>query len=153
MAERFDDASKSQYGLKDDDDLETTRLAKDIRNTSRSLLTFVERMTYDLRSFVSILQKEKVQVTVQQEQSLAKQILTIFATLSSSTSDTARHHLDPKIQGSMLANTALGQAASEFCRMNSGAFLEHITPPARTEVIDSLMQNPRKGKSLRVSTR
>ena len=51
MAQPIDDASESQYDLIDDD-LETTRLAKDIRKASSSLSTNVERMTYELESFV-----------------------------------------------------------------------------------------------------
>ena len=139
MAQRFDDASRSQYDLKDDG-IETTRLAKEIRNASNSLSTNVERTKYELKSFVSILQKEKIHVAVKNEQSLAGRILrwlkslfqaikTIFATLFPSISDTERHHPDPKIRESRLAETALGQAASEFCKVDSGALLEHIILP------------------------
>ena len=102
MARQIGDASKSQYELKYPL-AETTKLAEDIRNTSSSLSTNVERMTYDLESFVSAL--EKVQVTMQKEQSLAKRIATIFATLSPFISSTDHHHPD------------------------SGAFLEHIVLP------------------------
>ena len=128
MAQQIDEASKSQYDLNYDGPLaDTTKLAKDIRNASNSFTTFVERMTNELESFVSAL--EKVQVTAQKEQSLARRIATIFATLSPSILGTVRYHPDPKIRGSKLANTALGQAASEFCRVDSGAFLEHIMLP------------------------
>ena len=88
MAQRFDHASKSQHDLKDDD-FESIRLAKDIRNASSSLSIDIERMTYELNSFVSILKN-----TVQKEQSLAKRIATIFATLSPPISGTDRHHPD-----------------------------------------------------------
>ena len=123
MAQRIDDASESQYDLMDDD-LETTRLAKDIRKASSSLSTNVERMTYELESFVSTL--ERVQVTMQKEQSLAKRIA---ATSFSFIYSTDRHHPD------------------------SGAFLEHIILSLQgLKCIDSLMQNPRREKSLRAST-
>ena len=130
MAQWIDDASKFQYDLMYDGPLaETTKLVEDIRNISSFLSTHVTEMTYELESFVSAL--EVVRVTVQKErvkkeQSLAKRITTIFATLSPSISGTDRHHPDPKIRRSSLANTALGQAASEFCRVDSGVFLEHI---------------------------
>ena len=47
MAQRIDDASKSQYNLKYDGP-ETTKLAKDISKASRSLSTNVTQMTNDL---------------------------------------------------------------------------------------------------------
>ena len=81
MAQRIDDASRFQYDLKDDD-LEMTRLAKNIRMASSYLSTIVESQKYELQEFVSILRKEKVQVTVPMEVSLAKRIATIFATSS-----------------------------------------------------------------------
>ena len=101
MAQRFDDASKSQCELKDDD-LETTRLPKDIRETSSLLSTYVERMKYELQTFVSVL--EKAQVTVQKEQSLAKQIATIVTTLSPLASGTVHHQPD---SGAFLEHTIL----------------------------------------------
>ena len=128
MAQRFDDASTSRYELSDDN-IETMRLARDIRNASSLLLTNVGRMQYELQTFVSILRKEKVRVTVQKEGSLAKRVATIFATLSPSVSGTIHHHPDPKIRESRLAETSLGKAASEFCKVDSGAFLEHIILP------------------------
>ena len=83
MAQRFDDASGSQHEL-NDDNIEMTRLARDIRNASSFLSINVERMKYELDSFVSILK----------EQSLVKRIATIFATLFRSNSGTVRHHPD-----------------------------------------------------------
>ena len=128
MAQRFDDTSKSQYNWKDDD-LGTMRLAKNIRKASSSISTNVERLKYELQTFVSLLRKVKVQVTLQTEESPAKRIGTFFATSSRPISGTVRHHPDPKIRGSSLANTAPGQAAFEFCRVDSGAFLDYIILP------------------------
>jgi hypothetical protein len=134
----------------------TTELAKKIRKASALLSTHVSQMTFDLKSFVSNLktaqaaaEKERTQVAVEKERSLAERILwwlkslfkaiaTIFATFSPSTSGTHRHHPDPKVRGGALADTALGQAASEFCTMDSGAFLKHIILLLQ-DVIDSLM--------------
>ena len=135
IAHRIDDASKSQYDL-EDDGLETMRLAKEIRYASRLLATNVERIKYELKAFVSILRKEKVQ----QEQSLVERILqwlrslidairTIFAAINPSTCDPDRYHSDPEIRESRLAETALGQAASKFCKVGSGAFLKNIILP------------------------
>jgi hypothetical protein len=163
MAERFDDASKSPHDSKYEGPLAETTLAERIRETTGFLSTNVKEMTLEIESFVVTLEKE--QVTMQKEKSLVKRILrllkslfkaiaTIFTTLSASVSDTDRHHPDPKIRENRLANTTLGQAAFEFGRADSGTFLEHCNPPpARTEVIDPFMQNPRKGKSLRPSTK
>ena len=123
MAQWFDDASISRYYLQDDD-LETTRLAQNIRRASASLAVIVEQIKYELRAFVFVLRKE---VTVP----LAKRVATSFATLSPSVSGTLHHHPYPKkpwmscdscAPGSRLAETALERAASEFCRVASGAF-------------------------------
>ena len=151
MAQRFDDASKSQRDLKYDGPLPETTLAERIRETAGFLSRNVKEMTLEIESFVDTLEKEQEQVTMQKEKSLVKRILrllkslfkaiaTIFGTLSASVSDTDRHHPDPEIRENRLANTTFGQAAIEFGRADSGAFLEHNIPPsARTEVIDSLM--------------
>jgi hypothetical protein len=72
MAQRIDDASKSQYNLKYDDS-ETMRLANDISEAADSLSTYVTKMKDNLNSFVSVL--EEIQVTVKKEPSLAEQIL------------------------------------------------------------------------------
>ena len=160
MAQRIDDATKSRDNVISDSP-EARQLAKDIGKASGLLSTNVERMTYELESFVTAL--KNVQVTVAKEKSLVERILqwlksmfkaiaTIFATLTPSISAIVRHHPDPKVRGCALSNTTLGQAASVFCKAGSGAFLGHNSSPARTEVIDSLMQNLRMGKSLRAST-
>ena len=136
MAERIDDASKSQCNVNPGP--EATKLTEGINEASSSLSTNVAQMTYDLNSFVSAL--EKAQVTVEKEWSLVERILlwlkslfkaiaTIFATLTPSGSSTVRHHSDPKVRGRASADTALGQATSDFCRVESGAFLEHIILP------------------------
>src|ERR1700755_3424088 len=72
MAQRIDDASRSQYNLKYDYS-ETTRLANDISEASRSLSINVRKMNDNLNSLVSVL--EDVQVTVKEEPSLAEKVL------------------------------------------------------------------------------
>jgi hypothetical protein len=130
MAQRIDDTAESQYTVNAGP--EATKLAKDISKASGFLSTNVERMTRDLRLFVSTL--EDIQVKVEKKR-LAEQILrwlkllfkaiaNIFATLTPSISGTVRHHPDPKVRGGALAGTALRQAASEF--RVTGAFLELI---------------------------
>jgi hypothetical protein len=137
MAQRIDDASKSQGNLISDSP-EARQLAKDISHASGLLSTSVDRMTFELDSFVVAL--KKMQVTVAKERSLVDRILrwlktmfkaiaTIFASLTPSISQIVRYHPDPKIRGSALSNTTLGQAASVFCKVNPGAFLEHINLP------------------------
>jgi hypothetical protein len=66
MAQRIDDASKSQYNLEYDVS-ETTRLANDISASANSLARRVRMMKDDLNSFVSVL--EGIQVTVKKEPS------------------------------------------------------------------------------------
>ena len=132
MAQRIDDASSSQYDF-EDDHLETTRLAHNIRKASASLATNVENMKYELKTFVSVLRKEKVGSLVERIvrwlKSLIGVIKTIFATIFSSDSDTDRHRPIPEKSGSRIAETPLGQAAAEFCKVDPGAFLEHIILP------------------------
>jgi hypothetical protein len=118
MAQRIDDASKSQYTV--DPGLEATKLAQHISKASGFLSTNVNVMTRELRSFVSILEKIRVKA---EKKSLFKAVATIFATLTPSISGTIRHQPDPKVRGRALADTALGQAASVI---RVGAFLEHI---------------------------
>ena len=138
MAQRIDDASRSQGNLICDSP-EAKELAEDINKASGLLSTNVERMTYELCSFVSVLEKmqgkelsllERILLWLE---SMFNAIAAIFATIAS-ISDIVSHCPDPKVRGCALALTALGQAASVLC----GAFLEHITPLARTQVIDSL---------------
>jgi hypothetical protein len=90
---------------------ETTarELAKDISKTSGFLSTNVNKMTLDLGSFVSTL--EKIQVKVEKGRTLSERIL----------------RCDSRVRGRVLSDTALGQAASVFRVMDSGALLEHIT--------------------------
>ena len=68
MADRFDDASKSQHNLKYDGPLAEMTLAERIRETAGSLSTNVIEMTLEIESFVVTLEKE--QVTMQKEKSL-----------------------------------------------------------------------------------
>ena len=141
MAQKIDDASKFQYDVKYNGP-GTTELAKDIRDASGLLSMHVDQMVYDLKSFVSTLKTTQVMVKKERSlverilrwlKSLFKAIITIFATFSPSTSGTHRHHLDPKVQGRTLVDTALGQAASVFCTTDSGAFLKHIILPLQEQ--------------------
>jgi hypothetical protein len=137
MAQRIDDASKSRNNLKYGGP-ETTNLVKEINKASRSLAANVTQMTNDLNSFVSVL--EKAQVAVEKERSLVDRILRwlkslfkaiaeIIATYAPIISESLRYHPDPLIRGCALAVTALGQAASSFCAMDSGAFLKYVILP------------------------
>jgi hypothetical protein len=63
---------------------------------------------------------------VQWVKSLFQAIAMVFATLTRPISRIVRHHSDPNVQGSALADTALQQGASDIFRVESGAFLEHI---------------------------
>jgi hypothetical protein len=137
MAQRIDDASKSRYKLKYDSS-ETTRLANDISKASRSLSIHVTKMKDSLDKFVSVL--ENVQVTVKKQRSLAKRILGwlkslfkaiawVFATLCDPFSALLLHSAEPTLQVLAFAASTLGKAAAKFCAADSGALLEHITPP------------------------
>lgn len=130
MAQRIDDASKSQYNLKYDDS-ETARLANDISTASRSLSIYVTKMQDNLGKFVSAL--EKVQVTVKKERSLAERILEwlkslfktiarIFATFCSPISSLLLHSAEPKVQKSAHDVSTLRKAAATFSTADSGAF-------------------------------
>ena len=121
IAQRID-ASKSQYTVNAGQ--EAKNLARDINHVSGLLSTNAERMAFELDSFVRGLRK--IQVKVEKEQSLAersllKPIARIFATLTPSTSGTARHCPDSKVLGGALADTSLREAASVFRVMDSGA--------------------------------
>jgi hypothetical protein len=137
MAQRIDDASKSQYNLKYDYS-ETTRLADDISEASRSLSINVREMKDNLSSFVSVL--EDVQVAVKKEPSLAEKILgwlkylfkaiaRILATVCPPISALLLHSAEPKVQKSAFVVSTLGEAAATFCTADPGAFLEHIILP------------------------
>jgi hypothetical protein len=130
-----DDASKAQHNFKYDVS-ETTRIANDIRGASRSLSMNVTNMTYSLDSFVSAL--EEVQVAVK-ERSLAekflgwlkyllKAVVSIVAAVCSPIA-TLLSRVEPKPQYLTSAISTLRKAAAEFCRVDPGAFSEHITLP------------------------
>jgi len=134
MAQRIDDASKSENNLKCDDS-ETTRLANVISEASLSLSINVAKMKDSLVSFVSIL--EELQVTVKREPSLAEQILGwlkylfkaiagILATVCPLISTLLLHSAYPKLRKSAFVVSTLGEAAATFCTADPGAFLEHI---------------------------
>ena len=132
-----DDASKSQHNFKYDVS-ETTKIANNIREASCSLSTNVTNMTFDLESFVSVLQE--VQVAVK-ERSLAdkllgwlryllKAIVSIVAAVCSPIA-TLLSRVEPKPQYLTSAVSTLRKAAAEFCRVDPGAFSEHITLPCK----------------------
>ena len=138
MAQRIDDASKSQYNLKYDNPLaETTKLAEDICNASNLLSKNVNRMTDELKSFVAIL--EETQVAVKNERLLAEQTLGWLKSLFNAiTSIPATVCLpisallpstDCKRQKSAFLVSTLREAASIFCTADPGAFFEHIIAP------------------------
>ena len=133
-----DDASKSKFKLKYDDS-ETTRLASDIRETSRSLSIYVTKMRDILHSFVSAL--ENVEVTVKKKLSLAEWILEwlkslfraitrIFATFCPAIS-ALLHSADLKVQKTAFDVSTLRKAATTFCAADSGALLEHTILPCK----------------------
>jgi hypothetical protein len=129
------DASKSQYNFIYDVS-ETTRIANDIRDASRSHSTNVTNMTYNLDSLVSAL--EELQVAVK-ERSLAekfmgwlkyllKAVVSIVAAVCSPIA-TLLSRVEPKPRHLTSAASTLQKAAAEFCRVDPGAFSEHITLP------------------------
>jgi hypothetical protein len=139
---RIDDASKSQYNLEYDYS-ETTRLANDISEASRSLSINVRKMNENLNSFVSVL--EDVQVTAKEEPSLAEKILgwlkylfkviaRILATVCPLISALLLQSTELKVQKTAVAVSTLGEAAATFCTADPGAFLEHIVLPVPVQV-------------------
>jgi len=122
MAQRIDDASKSQSNLKYDD-RETTRLAKSINKKSRSLSVYVTNMMDNLATFVSHLEKAQVAVKKQSWaewimgwlKSLFRAIARIFATYCPPVSAFLLHSAGPKAQTSAFAVSTLGKAAATFC--------------------------------------
>ena len=125
MAQQIDDALKSQYNFKYDVS-ETIRIAHDINQASRSLSINVSKMKDNLKSFVSA-----VQVAVK-EQSLAEKLLGWLKSIVSivvavcSPIPVLLSRVEPKPQYLTSAVSALGKAVAKFCRVNSGAFSEHI---------------------------
>jgi hypothetical protein len=152
MALGIYEASKSQCNMSAGP--EGTRLAKDINKASRFLSTNVDSLVSTLERAQVTVEKESTlettpvtvekesalettPVTVETELSLAGRIVQwvkslfqaiamVFATLTRPISRIVRHHSDPNVQGSALADTALQQGASDIFRVESGAFLEHI---------------------------
>lgn len=157
IAQRIDDASKSQYKLKYDDP-ETTRLASDIREASRSLSINVSKMKDNLDSFVSVLEKIQVTVKRQKERSLAERILgwlkslfkaitRIFATLFSPISGFLLYSADPRVRESAFAASTLRKAAATFSAADSGAFFKHIIILLCQDGSDRLFDaEPQEGK-------
>jgi polyphosphate kinase len=157
MAQRIDDASNSHNNLKYNGP-ETMKIANDIAEASNWLSIYVKDMAYDLDSFVSALEEIQVKVRVTKERSLIerirrwlkslfKAIAAMIAVISPLISDTLCIFPLPATLGCAVAVTVLGKAASAICARDSGALLEYSPPPARTEVIDPLMQNPRRAST------
>jgi hypothetical protein len=147
MAQRIDGASESQNNLRYDYS-ETTRLANGISAAADELSTYVTKTIDNLNSFVSVL--EEVQVTVKKGslvESVKNILRWIWGWLKYLAEAIARIP-SAKPRGEIPLST-LEEGAARYCPADSGAFLEHNPPPARSEVIDSLMQDPRRGKSLR----
>jgi hypothetical protein len=154
MAQRIDDASKSRYKLKCDGS-ETTRLANDISEASRSLSIYVTNMKDNLDKFVSVL--ENVQVTVKKGRSLTERILgwlkslfkaivRIFATFCAPISALLLHSAEPKLQKSAFAVSTLRKGAATFCAADSGAFLEHIILPCKDRSDRLFDAEPKEGE-------
>jgi hypothetical protein len=122
MAQRIDDASKSPYNLKYDGP-ETTKLAKDINKASRSLSTNVTQMMYDLNLFVSTL--EKLQVAAKTERSLAEHTLRWLKSLLKAVAGTCPP-VSPLSPSAPFPISALREAATKFCTVDSGALLAYI---------------------------
>ena len=133
MAQRMDNASKSQCNLKYDGS-ETTKVANDISEAADSLSTYVQMMNDNLGGFVSVL--EEVQVTVKKEPSLGERILgwlkylfqaivrilaTVCSSIFTSTSSPEPNKRTP--------TSTLEKGAATFCTVSPGALLEHITLP------------------------
>jgi hypothetical protein len=163
MAQRIDVASNSnsQHNL-NYDDTETTRLANNIKACAKSLSIDVAKMKDDLRSFVSVLEEVQVtvstvQVTMNAEPSLVEKIMGwlksfikaiagILATFCRCTGISAP--LPSAEPNRQTPASTLKKGVASIHTANSGAFLEHII---LLEVIDSLIQNRKKGRCLRTS--
>jgi hypothetical protein len=156
MAQRIDDASKSQYNLRYDYS-ETTRLANDISEASRSLSINVTKMKDNLSSFVSIL--EQVQVTVKKE-SLVESVKNILrwiwgwlksmfkaiAMVPAKISDLL-HSAEPRRQ---IPLSTLEEGVAEFVPAGSGAFLEQSFPckDRSDRLFDAELQEGKESESL-----
>ena len=138
-SQRIDDPSKSQYSLKYDVS-EPTRIANDINKASLSLSINVSNMKDNLKSFVSTL--EEVQVVVKERplagkllgwlKCLLKVIISIVAAVCFPTL-ALLPRVEPNPQYLTSAVSTLGKAAVEFCRVDPGAFSEHIIFPLQRQ--------------------
>jgi hypothetical protein len=118
------------------DDSETTRLAKNISEASRSLSIAITGMREGVDLFVSAL--EDVQVAMKREQSLAERILRWLKSLfkvivrileiACRPISAVRPSAEPKRQKSAILVSTLREAAAKFCTADPGAFLEYIIP-------------------------
>jgi len=143
MAQRVDDASRSQYNLKYDYS-ETTRLANDISEASRSLSIHVTKMKDNLDKFVAAL--EKVQVTMKKERSLVERIMGWLKSLFRAIARIFAKYCPPVSAVLHSAVSTLGKAAATFCAADSGVFLEHIILSCRDSSDWLFDAEPQEGK-------
>jgi hypothetical protein len=152
MAQRIDNASKSQCNLEYDDS-ETTTIANDISEASDSLSTYVTQIKDNLKLFVSVL--EEVQVTMKKEpswveripgwlKSLYKTIASIVATVCSPIS-ALLPSAEPKRK---IPLSALGEWAAIFRTADSGAFLKHLCADRTDRLFDTEPQEGKVSESL-----
>jgi hypothetical protein len=129
-AQRIDNASRSWLkGLKYGSD--TTRLANDISQASRSLSKHVTQMQGNLRSFVSALEKMEVGKKTSTARRILGWLKYLFNALASifalgSIVSPFLHSVGPGASTIACAASTLWKAAAAFCEDASGAFLEHF---------------------------
>jgi hypothetical protein len=133
LAQRIDNASKSQNNFKYDDS-KTTRITNDIREASHSLSVNVTDMAYDLESFTSALEDAQVAVKgrllAENIREWLKHLLEAVASTVAvvcSPISTWLSRVQPKPQYLTSAVSFLGKAVVEFCRVNpDGGFPRYI---------------------------
>ena len=150
MAQRIDDASKTWFNRLKYDDSETTKLAKDINQASRSISSSVTRMKDNLSSFVSFL--EEIEVAAKKDRTLIRRIFgwlkllfkalaRIIVTLGPLLSPIL-YSLAPGVCEVATYVSTLWKAAAAFCGPASGAVLERAIL-CKEIVIDSRDRTPR----------
>ena len=138
MAQQINDASKPQNDSRYDRTMaEMARIAEETRAASSNLSANISRMNDELGTFVETL--EGINIKTKKKESMPRKILrwlsflvtaiqAIFAP-PSTTLVSLVFNPDLNIRGCLLALTPLGQAAQVFCKMGSGAALEHVALP------------------------
>ena len=143
MAQRMDEASKSQLRALNRDELGTTTLADDINKTSQELLLYVTRMKDNLSTFVSNL--EKIEITVGKGQTFTvaewiwgwiKSFLIVIAWTF------ALGFFFTRTAPADSADSTLRRVEFRGAARALGAFLE-LTIPCEEEVIDSWRRRER----------